>query len=93
MVVSYSFFRAPAWCGAPIRKKDAYCHNNAHGLLMGCHLRQHKWEKLKMAIAPKRWRELAGRCLASTQQKLAALAGVASSISTILALIAVVAKS
>ncbi|MBS2546898.1 hypothetical protein KGQ19_08445 [Catenulispora sp. NL8] len=93
VVVIYSFFRAPAWCGAPIRKKDAYCRNNAYGLLMGCHLRQHRWEKLKMTVAPKRWRELVGRCLTSTQQKLAVLAGIAGSISTMLALIKVLAKA
>jgi hypothetical protein len=36
-------FVAPVWCGATTRE-DLSCRNNAHGLLMGCHVRQHKWQ-------------------------------------------------
>jgi hypothetical protein len=36
---------APVWCGAENRR-GGYCRNNASGLLFGCHLRYHRWQKL-----------------------------------------------
>ncbi|MGW7165679.1 hypothetical protein ACWGH3_10340 [Streptomyces sp. NPDC054884] len=42
----YFFFNVPVWCGAEGRSSS--CRNNSYGALMGCHLRQHKWQKLKM---------------------------------------------
>jgi hypothetical protein len=92
LVLGFGLFRAPAPCGAPNRKAGTFCRNNAYGLLMGCHVRAHRWEKLKMLVFPTRWRELAHRCLTSGRNRLAALASVAASISTILALVATVRK-
>jgi hypothetical protein len=28
------------------------CRNNSTGMLLGCHLREHKWQKLKMIAIP-----------------------------------------
>ncbi|WP_234430749.1 hypothetical protein [Streptomyces sp. NRRL F-4489] len=50
VVLLWSFFQAPVTCGAPVRGRDDGCRNNATGLLMGCHIRQHRWQKLKMLI-------------------------------------------
>ena len=36
---------APVWCGAENRN-GTYCRNNSTGLLVGCHLRYHRWRKL-----------------------------------------------
>ena len=55
--VGYFLFQAPLWCGA-ITRDGTLCRNNSSGLLIGCHLREHKWQKLKMAFIPKAWREL-----------------------------------
>jgi hypothetical protein len=48
----YVGFRAPLHCGAAIRD-GKLCRNNCCGLLMGCYLRQHKWQKLKMLFIPR----------------------------------------
>ena len=55
--LGYFLFQAPLWCGA-ITREGALCRNNSSGLLIGCHLREHKWQKLKMTFVPKAWREL-----------------------------------
>lgn len=55
--VVYFLFQAPLWCGA-VTREGTLCRNNSSGLLIGCHLREHKWQKLKMAFVPKAWREL-----------------------------------
>jgi hypothetical protein len=52
-------FVAPAWCAATTRA-NLSCRNNAYGLLMGCHLRQHKWQKLKLMTVGRAWGEVWG---------------------------------
>jgi hypothetical protein len=56
----YIGFRTPTWCGA-ITRRQQICRNNAHGVMMGCHLREHRWQKLRLAIVPKSWSALWGR--------------------------------
>ncbi|NYH85363.1 hypothetical protein SAMN05421678_11825 [Actinopolymorpha cephalotaxi] len=41
LVTLYFLFRAPGWCGAETRQ-HTLCRNNAYGLLLGCHFREHK---------------------------------------------------
>jgi hypothetical protein len=53
----YTAFRTPTWCGA-ITRRRMVCRNNAQGVLMGCHLREHKWQKLRLAVIPKAWSSL-----------------------------------
>ena len=48
LVIVWSLFAAPTWCGAVNRKRGAeveYCRNNASGLLLGCRIRQHKFDR------------------------------------------------
>jgi hypothetical protein len=56
----FFMFRAPVWWGA-VTRDDTLCRNNAHGLLMGCQLREHRWQKFRMLIVTRKWRPLA-RC-------------------------------
>ena len=39
-------FAAPTSCGAAIRTGEN-CRNNSHGLLGGCSIRQHKWQRVR----------------------------------------------
>lgn len=57
VALGYFLFQAPLWCGA-ITREGTLCRNNSSGLLIGCHLREHKWQKLRMAFIPKAWQEL-----------------------------------
>ncbi|MEV5457585.1 hypothetical protein AB0L17_04690, partial [Streptomyces cellulosae] len=57
LVLVWCFFQAPVTCAAPVRGRTDGCRNNATGLLMGCHIRQHRWQKLKMLILRRQVRE------------------------------------
>jgi hypothetical protein len=39
--------QAPLPCGADTRKIGQSCRFNARGLLRGCHLEQHKWQRAR----------------------------------------------
>lgn len=54
---------------------------------MGCHLRQHKWQKLKVVFMPKAWRELNRGLWISPKEGLATLSGLGSIISTLIAIV------
>jgi hypothetical protein len=42
-------------------RQHQICRNNASGILMGCHLREHHWQKLRLAIVPRAWSALWAR--------------------------------
>lgn len=74
-VSSFSFlFHMPLPCGAEGR--NGPCRHNGSGALMGCHLRQHRWQKFKMLF----WRSHGGRLrrelFQSANTVLATLGGV-----------------
>jgi hypothetical protein len=90
LVTGYFLFQTPVWCAAEGRQGP--CRNNAAGILMGCSLRQHKWQKLKLAVVPRRWRELnkglwvnGTKALATISTIVGILSGI---VSTILAVVA-----
>jgi hypothetical protein len=86
-VLLWSFFQAPVTCGAPVRGRDDGCRNNATGLLLGCHIRQHRWQKLKMLIVRRRVREFCSGLFSDGKAVLVTLAAVGSFLSGLVALI------
>jgi hypothetical protein len=90
-VVLYTLFQAPMWCCATTRGNEA-CRNNSYGILLGCHIRQHKWQKLKMAVRVSSWGKLASRVLSSIGGVAASLSAVAGTVSAIAALSALLFK-
>jgi hypothetical protein len=84
----YFLFLAPVgWCRAEGRQ--GACRNNTNGLLRGCHIRQHKWQRLTMALRARRWRELGARTWAMTEGKAATLGGLGSAVSGVAAVAAI----
>lgn len=49
--LGYFLLQAPVSCGAETRKGE-WCRKNSHGLLRGCSIRQHKWQRLKQTFTP-----------------------------------------
>jgi len=48
---SYFMFQVPGLpCGAGNRKEGTFCRNNSRGLLLGCHIYQHTWQRLKFVF-------------------------------------------
>ena len=87
LVLIWCFFQAPVTCGAPVGGREDGCRNNATGLLMGCHIRQHRWQKLKLLIVRRRVREFCTGLFADGKETLVTLAAVGSFISGLAALI------
>ena len=73
----YFLLEAPVWCGAPTNDGTP-CKNNSTGLLRGCWIREHKWERLKMLVSPANWRELNDGLWDSPRDRLNTLAAVAT---------------
>jgi hypothetical protein len=84
IVTLYFLFQAPVWCGVDIRKQGETCRNNASGILMGCHLRQHKWQKLKMAFVPTLWSRLNQGLWNNPKTGLTTLATIVSILTTLI---------
>jgi hypothetical protein len=92
VVTAYFLFQAPVFCGAETRAGQL-CRNNASGIMMGCSYRQHKWQKLKFAVVPRRWRELNKGLWASGGKILATLGTIVAIISGIVSTILAVAAA
>ncbi len=80
----YVLLEAPVWCGAIIRG-GKMCRNNSSGILLGCHLRQHKWQKLKMTFIPHEWRVINHGLWAAPREVITTLSGMAAVVSAMAA--------
>jgi hypothetical protein len=49
--LGYFLIQAPVWCCAVTRTGEL-CRDNSRGLLLGCHRRQHRWQRLKQTFTP-----------------------------------------
>ena len=81
--LGYFLFQAPMWCGAETRKGD-WCRNNSHGLLRGCSLRQHKWQRLKQTFTPAGARAVVATSK-SVSGALGTIGGVVSGVQVLIA--------
>ncbi len=86
--VGYFTLQAPVWCGA-VTRTGQLCRNNSMGLLLGCHLREHKWQKLTMAFVPKKWRDINRGLWTSPREGMATLSGIAAAVSAVAAVAAI----
>lgn len=68
------------------------CRNNAYGILLGCHLRQHKWQKVKMAIRQQYWGKLGRRVFSSVGGQAATFSAFAGMVSACAATVTLIAK-
>jgi len=82
-------FGAGTWCGAKVRVGDGYCRNNSFGLLGGCYIRQHRWQRLKTLFAFRKFRETCRGWFTGAPQQIATCSLVASAIGTLFGLVQV----
>lgn len=90
-VVLYSLFQAPMWCCAENRD-GGLCRNNAYGILLGCHVRQHKWQKFKMAGRQQYWGRLGRRVFSGVGGQAATFSAFAGMLSACVATATLIAK-
>jgi predicted RND superfamily exporter protein len=70
----YMLVQAPLVCGAPGRQGP--CRNNSHGILLGCWIRQHKWQRAKRLFISQRWSDLTKSLLGSAKDALATISAL-----------------
>jgi hypothetical protein len=61
-------------------------------VLRGCHLREHKWQKIKMTFVPRAWHELNRGLWSSPRDGMATLSGLGSVVSALAAVIVIVVR-
>src|SRR5215204_4463699 len=91
LVIVWSLFAAPTWCGAVNRKRGKeveYCRNNSSGLLLGCHIRQHKWHLLKRSWWTDSWSDRMKGMWTGAPAKFATVTGVIGILFGIIGVIA-----
>ncbi|MBV9846368.1 MAG: hypothetical protein JOZ47_15040 [Kutzneria sp.] len=74
----YMLFAAPMWCMAPNSTNGNPCSNNARGILIGCWIRKHKWQKVRMVVKRQRWIELIRRSRSSVGAQAATIGAMSS---------------
>ena len=74
LALLYLLVQAPLTCGAPGR--DGPCRNNSRGILLGCWIRQHKWQRVKTLFVSQRWGDLARTLLGSAKDALATVSAL-----------------
>jgi hypothetical protein len=89
--VAYFLFQAPLWCGA-VTRDNKLCRNNSSGVLIGCHLREHKWQKLKLVFIPKAWIKLNHGLWATPRDGVATLGGMGSAVSALAAVVVILVR-
>ncbi|MCK1797474.1 hypothetical protein MTQ01_15870 [Streptomyces sp. XM4193] len=78
-------FRAPVPCGAPTRRRDELCRNNARGILRGCRIEQHKWQRLRSIVVRPRISRAVRELFPNAITGLASLGALVSLVSTVTA--------
>ncbi|MQM25225.1 hypothetical protein [Glycomyces albidus] len=73
---------APTWCGAKNRG-EGYCRNNSSGLLGGCKLRQHKWQRFKALTRLGTLGDALRGWFSGAQQQVATLALIVSAVGVV----------
>jgi hypothetical protein len=89
IVLLWCFFQAPVTCKADVRGRRDGCRNNASGLLLGCHIRQHRWQKLRMLVMRRRIGDFCRGLFSDGKATVVTLAGIGSFISGLAAVIQV----
>jgi hypothetical protein len=92
VLVLYILFQAPATCAAINRIAQRagevdYCRNNSGGMLLGCHIRQHKFQKLKGVWWAQSWRNKTKGMLSGGPAIFATLTGIIGTITGIFGMV------
>jgi hypothetical protein len=83
LVTSWALFQAPVWCGADNREEGTFCRKNSSGLLVGCTLRQHKWQKFKALFVQRRWQQFTNGLWENNAARLATVSGMIGIVSAV----------
>ncbi len=80
LALVYFLFQAPLTCTAEIRG-GGQCRNNSRGLLLGCWIRQHKWQKVRDIFVTRKWQDIYQDLMGTTKDKLSTVSALISVLS------------
>ncbi|MCF0091937.1 hypothetical protein B0E54_00757 [Micromonospora sp. MH99] len=89
LLLVFVLFTAPVFCGAINRRRGSlveFCRNNSTGLILGCHLRQHKWQKFGREWWSLGWRQKSEGLWTGGQAKMATLSFVVGTVVSVVGL-------
>ncbi|WP_150247807.1 hypothetical protein [Streptomyces albofaciens] len=86
-VSAFALFQVPTWCGAVNRDGKTYCRKNAAGILMGCELRQHRWQKMKLIVLRSKAGDLTQAVFPNAKEKFAGVIAVGGLVSAVAAVV------
>ncbi|MGI5375614.1 hypothetical protein ACQEV2_15450 [Streptomyces sp. CA-251387] len=70
-----------------MNRNGTFCRRNASGLLMGCDLRQHRWQKMKMIVLRSKAGDFSSAVFPTAKEKFAAFIAVGGLGSAVAAVI------
>jgi hypothetical protein len=85
LALIYFFFQAPLTCGAETRE-GLPCRHNSHGVLLGCHIRQHKWQRAKSVFISRKWHDIFRDLMGTPKDKLGTISALISVLSLFIGL-------
>lgn len=85
MTLVYFLIQAPLTCGAEVRG-GGRCRNNSHGVLLGCWIRQHKWQRVRDLFVSRKWRDAFHDMMDTPKDKLGTISGLISVVSLFVSL-------
>ncbi|WP_211124500.1 hypothetical protein [Streptomyces yatensis] len=80
-------FQAPVPCGALNRGDVEQCRNNGRGVLRGCRIKQHQWQKLKAIVIRRRWRQISAELFPNATTSLASVGAVIALVSSLIGIV------
>jgi hypothetical protein len=86
LALVYFLVQAPLTCGAPVRKEGDHCRNNSHGILLGCWIRQHKWQRVKDIFVSRKWGDVFHDLTETPKDKLGTISALISVLSLFVSL-------
>lgn len=87
----YTLFQAPVWCCAQTRQ-GVFCRNNAGGVLRGCWIREHRWQKMRMLAKTDNWKRLFSRLFSGVNGATATISAMGTFCSGLAALAGLAVK-
>ena len=81
----YFLIQAPLTCGAETRGGQ-HCRNNSDGILIGCHIRQHKWQKARDIFVSRKWHDIYRDLFGTAKDLLGTVSALISVVSVFVAL-------
>jgi hypothetical protein len=76
LVLLWVLFGAPTSCGVVDRRRGEYCRNNSPGLMLGCDLPEHKYQRFTQAWWNASWRDRARGIWSGAAAKFATLSAL-----------------